>query len=174
VQALDDQGIGVIAGFILGVPGDTVESLVAEYHDFQALPLLVVSPSILGPDPGTREYSRAKSRGGAFFELIGEHGLRGDIARYGTGAPVGLPPLSRGATKDDLNLLLDVVQGHFNVSQATWTRFHRDLPADREEDLTNYLLVLHDRALRLAHPDCHPAIIDLAAEVRGRALDWLP
>jgi hypothetical protein len=172
VHLLDAEGVGVITGFILGVPGDTIESLTAEYRDFEHLPLLVVSPSILGPDPGTREYVRAKARGGPFLELVGEHGVQADPDRHGIGVPYGLPPMSDATGKDDLNLLLDVVQGHFNTSDATWARFHRDLPADREDALIAYLSTLRERALRDPHDACHPAVLDLAAQLRARAVPW--
>ncbi|MGH3853343.1 MAG: B12-binding domain-containing radical SAM protein [Pseudonocardiaceae bacterium] len=62
VEHLAAVGIGVVAGFIIGSPDDTVASILFDLGEFLSLPLFAINCSILSPDPGTAEFRRARRR----------------------------------------------------------------------------------------------------------------
>jgi len=171
VLALDSFGIGAIAGFILGCPEDTVESMIATYEEYLALPLLAVSTSILSPDPGTREFVRAKRRGGDFLQLLSGPTLgcfKPNLELFGAGFPAGIPTLCRNVSKDELNMMTDVFEAHFIVREEIWEKFLLNLPSQHVGRLRAYFSYLLQRIEVKRRPSELPEVLDLQREVLSR------
>lgn len=123
ITALADAGVGPIAGFIIGSPDDTIESILQDLDEFLKLPLFAITCNILSPDPGTVEFHRARKRGGdLMLALGGETGKRlmPNVKRYGPLAPVGLPTVCSGVNKTTLNQLLTLVDTSFYFRPHIW------------------------------------------------------
>lgn len=122
-QACAEAGIGVIAGFILGAPDDTTESILDDLDAFLELPLYALNPSVLSPDPGTVEAIRAR-------QLIDRHApdpgnrkrLMPDSERWGSENPAGLPTVCRNVSKAELNHLRRLVLCSFYLRPEVCAR----------------------------------------------------
>ncbi len=116
VEALSRAGIGCNAGFIIGAPSDTVESILEDLDALLELPLFAVSCSVLEPNPGTVEFHRARKRGGAYLAAFGgenKHRLLPQPERYGLEAPMGFPTVCQAVSKLELNCLVKLIEGEF-------------------------------------------------------------
>jgi hypothetical protein len=122
VEYLAAAGIGVVAGFIIGSPADTVESILYDLDEFLALPLFAINCSILSPDPGTAEFRRARRRAELRPALGGHRGMRlvPDPERYGLAAPMGLPTVCQSLSKPTLNLLQTLIDTRFYMRIQVW------------------------------------------------------
>ncbi len=133
VENLAAAGVGVIAGFIIGNPHDTVDSILDDLESFLSLPLLAINCSILSPDPGTAEFRRARRREELRIPLGGERGARlvPDPERYGIEAPIGLPTVCRDVPKRLLNQLQTIIDGCFYARASVWQALTRDRAASQ-------------------------------------------
>lgn len=123
VEALASVGIGIVAGFIIGIPNDTVESILADLDMFLELPLHSINCSILSPDPGTQEFYRAKARAKRINpELVSISARRiiPDPMQFGIDAPMGLPSVCERVSKSDLNCLQTVIETEFYFRHHIW------------------------------------------------------
>ena len=116
-SALARAGIGVLAGFIIGAPHHTIDSILQSLERFLRLPLIGINCSILSPDPGTVEFNRARKNNADF-----QHVSRGinttlrlvpDVDRFGSAIPIGLPSICQRVEKKDLNDLVAIVEAFF-------------------------------------------------------------
>lgn len=170
VEALAAAGIGAVAGFIVGAPHDTVESILETQDAYLSLPLSGLSCSILSPDPGTREFFRAQRRGGEILSVIGgahNRELRPDVARFGGDEPAGLPTVCESVSKHELNLLVALIEAefYFRPQVAGWLyAVEHAWQRDRVEDFYAFLAA---RLRELDFTACDPAV----AERRARVLD---
>ena len=171
VEALDAAGIGVIAAFILGAPDDTTESIVEDYHRYLEMPLEVISMSILTPDPGTKEFARARLRGGRFLEVLGgDNGrmLRPDIEKFGVAVPAGLPTVCESISKNELNVIWRVLETHFLLRESIWDKLSSRVPAGLRGTMSKYFYSQYARA-RLPLPEgTHPSVRELRRETMSR------
>ena len=120
VEALSRAGIGCNAGFIVGTPFDTVESILQDLDTLLQLPLFAVSCSVLEPNPGTVEFYRARKRGGAYLAAYGgdnKHRLVPQPQLYGLEAPMGFPTVCEAVSKPELNCLVRLIEGEFYFRQ---------------------------------------------------------
>lgn len=148
VDALARAGVGVLAGFIIGAPHHTIESILDELDTFLAMPLLGVYVSILSPDPGTLEFHRARKLNPDF-----EHVSRGrnatlrlipDTARFGTQVPIGLPSVCRHVSKKDLNDLVKLIEMEFYLRPQISARLREGMHPD-QADIVDAFLAFQER-----------------------------
>jgi hypothetical protein len=173
VDALAAAGVGAIAGFIVGAPHDTVESILDAHDTYLSLPLAGLSCSILSPDPGTREFFRAQRRGGEILAVIGGHRnreLKPDVARFGGEEPAGLPTVCESVSKHQLNVLVALIEAEFyfrpgverwlNAAQHPW----------QQRRVEEFYAFLAERLRRIDVAGCD----DVVLERRERMLRVLP
>jgi radical SAM superfamily enzyme YgiQ (UPF0313 family) len=139
VEALSIAGIGAVAGFIIGAPNDTIESIISELRSLLCLPLFAINCSILSPDPGTVEFQRALKRDRRFRIHAGEN-LRivPDIDRFGLGLPTGLPTVCKAIGKKDLNRLLTLVDATFYFRRHIWEALTEERTASQVAMVSDY------------------------------------
>lgn len=141
--ALDRHGIGAVSGFIVGLPHHTVSDILVELDAFLALPLFAISCNVLTPDPRTREFMRARRRGGDLqLSLGGETGLTviPDIQRWGLDQPVGLPSVCDAIDKRTLNDLVAVIEYAFYLRpHITDALYSSACTPQQREVITAYL-----------------------------------
>lgn len=140
VEHLAAVGIGVIAGFIIGSPDDTVESVLYDLDEFLSLPLFAINCSILSPDPGTAEFRRARRREELRPALGGDRGTRliPDAERYGLTAPMGLPTVCQSLSKSTLNLLQTLIDARFYLRVSIWDGLVRGRTAAQQSVVADY------------------------------------
>jgi len=107
------EGIQVAAGWIIGAPDDTLESLDQELERFMALPLYSLDVNILSLNPGSvhtkqlfsgriqlpqSQYSNSDTE-----QLIESKALIPDPERFGQSEPWGQPTICTQIDKDGLN-----------------------------------------------------------------------
>lgn len=142
-EALSSAGIGVLAGFIIGVPHHTVEGILTELDEFLKMPLLGINVSILSPDPGTLEFNRARKLN-ADFQYV-SHGRSGslrlipDTGRFGKDIPTGLPSVCQNVSKKDLNDLVKLIEVEFYLRKDIQSRLQLNLPPDQVEIIEEFL-----------------------------------
>jgi anaerobic magnesium-protoporphyrin IX monomethyl ester cyclase len=153
VRALDEVGIGVICGYIIGAPHDTLESSLAEIDRMLALPIFFLSTAILTPDIGTLEFHRARRTIPELFQL-GENGspvnLKPRPEIFGTALPYGMPTVCRALTKADLNELYELACCSFFLRAGTIERIERLTPPERQDDVELWYSWMRERAAALA------------------------
>jgi radical SAM superfamily enzyme YgiQ (UPF0313 family) len=146
VESLAAAGIGVVAGFIIGAPDDTAESVLADLDAFLQLPLFAINCSILSPDPGTVEFRRARQRE-ELRPALGDRGstrLMPDPEHYGLEAPMGLPVVSKHISKPELNLLQAIIEASFYGRPEIWEGLVRGrTPRQRSLVSDYYAFVRH-------------------------------
>ncbi|MEC4016375.1 B12-binding domain-containing radical SAM protein [Streptomyces sp. H27-D2] len=152
-RSLDAAGIGVISGFIIGAPHDTVDSIVEDIDRMVELPLLFLSAAILTPDIGTAEFSRAKKRI-PLLGALGDDGSKMNIRPrpdlFGSATPYGLPTVCEAVPKEQLNELYALANCEFFLRETSRERIARYTPADRLADAQAWCAVQRERAKELA------------------------
>lgn len=127
IQYLEDAGIGVLAGFIIGAPHHTIESVLETLDQFLEMRLLGINVSILSPDPGTLEFNRAR-KADTNFELVssGKSGslrLTPNTELFGIETPIGLPSVCKHVSKTDLNILVKLIEVEFYLRPQVEKRY---------------------------------------------------
>lgn len=153
IRVLEEAGIGVIAGFIVGAPHHTLESVLREFDTFLALPIYFLAASILTPDIGTVEYRRAR-KANPRLQLL-ESGPRGLSIRprpdlFGGQVPFGMPTVCDALSKKQLNELYELVQCEFFLRPDARTRILRHTPTRRHELVSRWYASIESTAHRLA------------------------
>lgn len=140
VEHLAAAGIGVVAGFIIGSPDDTVASILYDLDEFLSLPLFAINCSILSPDPGTAEFRRARRREELRPALGGDRGTRlvPDPERYGLAAPMGLPTVCKAMSKTFLNVLQTLIDTRFYARIHIWDGLVRDRSSVQQSVVADY------------------------------------
>lgn len=138
VKHLDAAGIGVVCGYIIGAPHDTLESTLADLDSVLELPIFFLSTAILTPDVGTVEYHRAKKKIPE-MAMLGDEGTHLNIQPrpdlFGSNAPYGLPTVCDSLTKNELNELYVLTNCSFFLRQSTYDRIRRLTPDERKTDV---------------------------------------
>lgn len=168
VRALDAAGIGVVCGYIIGAPHDTVASLLDDLDRVLALPVYFLAVAILTPDIGTVEFHRAKRR----FPILGQLGdgasnqnIRPRPDLFGSSAPFGLPTVCETVTKDELNELYALFNAEFFARTSSMERIVHHTPPARLEEARAWCALHLTRARELAATATIPAVRE-----RARAL----
>ncbi|MCF1450500.1 radical SAM protein [Agrobacterium vitis] len=151
VRALDAAGIGVVCGYIIGAPHDTVDSLLRDFDEVLSLPIYFLAAAILTPDIGTVEFGRAAQRFPELKALGDEPRLnvrpRPDL--YGSKAPYGLPTVAEAISKDDLNDLYGMINCAFFLRWDAWARIERYTPPHLVNEALAWRTFHESRALEL-------------------------
>jgi anaerobic magnesium-protoporphyrin IX monomethyl ester cyclase len=171
IHALDSAGVGVVAGFVIGAPHHTVESILRDLDAYMELPLLFLNNSILSPDPGTVEYHRARQRGGIFPAAFGgQSGMRlmPDPETFGKAAPMGLPTVCEGVSKEDLNFLLTLIEAEFYLRDSQWRKFESMMDARQMVRVAEYYDYIHEEVGRHTFKGAHPEIVKRWNQFLGR------
>lgn len=166
VEALSSAGIGVLAGFIIGVPHHTIEGILAEFDDFLRMPLLGINVSVLSPDPGTLEFNRARKANPDFqYVTLGRSAnlrLIPDIHRFGKDIPTGLPSVCKNISKKDLNDLVKLLEAEFYLRPDIQSRLQSDLHTDQLKVVEEFLDYQGRQVIQLQKDkltgDLHPLI----------------
>ncbi|KTR90447.1 B12-binding domain-containing radical SAM protein [Pantoea dispersa] len=165
VNVLDAAGIGVVCGYIIGAPHDTVTSILEDLDRVLQLPIFFLATAILTPDIGTTEYKRALRRIPLLQEL-GDGGTKLNIRPrpdlFGTSAPYGLPTVSDAVTKDQLNELYALVNCEFILRPELIERVNHYVYPSRREEALSWCALQRNRIRELASTATLP-------EVRTRA-----
>lgn len=143
VSCLDSFGIGVVAGFIIGAPHHTVDSILQQMDEYMRLPLTGVNVSILSPDPGTVEFLRARKENPSFERVsigIG-HSLRliPNVEMFGAQIPVGLPTVCRAVDKQTLNSLVSLIEAKFYLRPHIFQKMTKDLPLTEVSSIQTFM-----------------------------------
>lgn len=153
VRVLNNAGIGVICGFILGAPHDTIESSLADIDHLLALPVFFLSTSILTPDIGTVEFLRAKKKLPT-LRMLGDKGSGANIKPrpdlFGSGAPFGLPTVCRALSKEELNELYGLANCQFFLRESAFNRIVHHTPSERMSEVHAWYSWTRERAENLA------------------------
>lgn len=153
VRDLDAAGIGVVCGYILGAPHDTVESILADLDRVLELPVFFLATAILTPDIGTVEFLRARKRDSR-LRLLGDNGsvvnIRPRPDLFGSEQPYGLPTVSEAVSKKELNELYIYVNCAFFLREPTIERLFRLTPPDRHQQVREWIDIYRERAEDLA------------------------
>lgn len=168
VKVLDEAGIDVICGFILGAPHDTLESSLADIERMLSLPIYFLSPSILTPDIGTLEYHRAKRADPMIRRLADDEtglNMKPRPELFGTGAPYGMPTVCRDLSKDQLNELYELARSAFFLRAGTLERLRRHTSSARMGDLKDWYEWIASCASRLATSASIDMVSDRAGEL---------
>lgn len=175
VQHLDAAGIGVVAGFIIGSPDDTIDSILDDLERFLQLPLLAINCSVLSPDPGTAEFRRARRREDLRPALGGPRGLRliPDPERFGIEAPMGLPSVCRDVSKRELNILQTLIDARFYAREPVWDGLVRGRTAAQRAVVADYYRFLRQTVDGLSSRDLPRRMVQ-CLELARAALDGGP
>jgi hypothetical protein len=143
VDALFAAGIGVLAGLIIGAPHHTIGHILAELDEFLKMPLLGINVSILSPDPGTVEFSRARKLN-SDFEYVAQGTnsnlrLMPDTNKFGKEVPVGLPSVCSNVSKRDLNDLVKLIEIEFYLRDDIENRLCLGLYPDQMLVIAEFL-----------------------------------
>jgi len=173
VRLLDAAGIGVVGGYIIGAPHDTLESALADVDRVLELPIYFLSASILTPDIGTVEYLRARKEM-PVLRLLGEDGgnlnLKPRPELFGTAPPFGFPTVCRALSKVDLNEVYELANCEFFLRPATLERIERMTPLDRLGDVRTWYAWMEQRAAKLADTARLEPVRERAAAVVAQPL----
>ncbi|QCR07419.1 B12-binding domain-containing radical SAM protein [Brenneria rubrifaciens] len=165
VTVLDAAGIGVVCGYIIGAPHDTITSILDDLDRVLKLPIFFLATAILTPDIGTTEYKRALRRIPLLQEL-GDGGTKMNIRPrpdlFGASAPYGLPTVAEAVTKDQLNELYAMVNCEFILRPELLERVHRYVYPTRLNEALSWCSLQRQRVRELASGATIP-------EVRQRA-----
>lgn len=158
VEHLAAAGMGVVAGFIIGSPDDTVESILYDLDEFLSLPLFAINCSILSPDPGTAEFRRARRREELRLALGGDHGTRlvPDPERYGLAAPMGLPTVCKAMSKPLLNMLQTLIDANFYAREHIWDGLVRDRSPAQQSVVADYYRFLERSIAEVQNDEVPP------------------
>ncbi|MEO3974845.1 B12-binding domain-containing radical SAM protein [Streptomyces sp. CAU 1734] len=152
VRVLDAAGIGVVCGFIIGAPHDTVESILQDIDQVLELPIMFLSAAILTPDIGTAEFSRAKKRI-PLLRSLGDEGTGMNIRPrpdlFGSATPYGLPTVCEAVPKPLLNELYALANCEFFLRESSVERISRLTPPDRLDEAEAWCAVQRERAAEL-------------------------
>lgn len=177
VESLDSAGIGVVCGFIIGAPHDTVESSLADIDRMLALPVYFLSASILTPDIGTVEFHRAKKRNPQ-LRLLGDEGTKLNIRPrpelFGEAPPYGLPTVCEALTKQELNELYDLACCEFFLRDSSVERIWRHTLPDRLEEVDQWYRWTRERVVRLADSSTLEPVRERAERLARSGWDAVP
>jgi anaerobic magnesium-protoporphyrin IX monomethyl ester cyclase len=171
VEALAQAGIGCNAGFLIGSPSDTVESILQNLDAFLDLPLFAVSCSVLEPNPGTVEFHRARKRGSEFLAAFGgqnKHRLVPHPEIYGLEAPMGFPTVCEAVSKAELNCLVRLIEGEFYFREPTWQWLVTKRSPAQVELVQSFYRFVSDALETLNLYTIHAAIIERIVHLRQR------
>jgi anaerobic magnesium-protoporphyrin IX monomethyl ester cyclase len=168
VTALNEAGIGVVCGYIIGAPHDTVQSILEDFDRVLQLPIYFLATAILTPDIGTVEFRRAVKEIPTLHHLAsGRSGMsvrpRPDL--FGTKAPFGLPTVSKEVSKDELNELYALINCEFFLRNVTFEQITRLTPRERLDEAFEWCALQRTRALELADSARIPVVRQRAAAV---------
>ena len=153
VRLLDAVGIGVVAGYIIGAPHDTLDSALADLDRLMDLPIYFLSAAILTPDIGTVEYLRARKEIPA-LRLLGDDGGKFNLKPrpdlFGTAPPYGFPTVSRALSKDDLNEVYELANCAFFLRAPTLERILRLTSPDHTAEIRAWYAWMEERAAKLS------------------------
>jgi anaerobic magnesium-protoporphyrin IX monomethyl ester cyclase len=170
-EALADAGIGVVAGFIIGSPHDTVESILDDLEQFLKLPLLAINCSILSPDPGTVEFQRARKRLEEMPVALGrpeQKRLLPNPEVFGLEAPMGFPAVCKEVGKSDLNLLQAVIDAEFYFRPHIWEALTEGQEPPQVEVVREYYQFLHSTVAVLDPEGCVINLSDVVRRAKAR------
>jgi anaerobic magnesium-protoporphyrin IX monomethyl ester cyclase len=153
IVALDAAGIGVVAGYIIGAPHDTVDSILADLKRALNLPIYFLAAAILTPDIGTVEFRRAVKRSPSIRALA--DGANGHSARprpdlFGSQAPYGMPTVSDTVSKAELNELYKLVNCAFFLRVETLDRIRRYTASSRLHEAIEWCALHRELARELS------------------------
>jgi hypothetical protein len=172
VHHFSEAGIGVVAGFIIGAPHDTAESILAEVNRFLALPITAINCSVLSPDPGTREFVRHFGRNrSAKGQPVAPAALP-NVTEFGAQAPYGLPTVCSAVDKPELNRLQALIDARFYFRPEVWQRLAEHQPPAQEMVLRDYYRFLADSVVAMGDDRLQPAVRLFRDEVLQRVMDW--
>ncbi|MFO0754986.1 MAG: B12-binding domain-containing radical SAM protein [Byssovorax sp.] len=153
VRELDAAGIGVVCGYIIGAPHDTVESILEDIDRVLELPILFLATAILTPDIGTVEFLRARKKD-ARLRMLGDDGsvvnIRPRPDLFGAEQPYGLPTVSDAVSKSELNELYNFAECAFFLRGSSVERLLRTTPPDRAREVHEWIAFNRSRAEDLA------------------------
>jgi anaerobic magnesium-protoporphyrin IX monomethyl ester cyclase len=153
VRELDAAGIGVVCGYIIGAPHDTVESILEDIDRVLELPILFLATAILTPDIGTVEFLRARKRDSR-LRMLGDDGtvvnIRPRPDLFGSEQPYGLPTVSEAVSKSELNELYIFANCAFFLRESSIERILRMTPPDRVQEVWDWIALYRSRAEDLA------------------------
>lgn len=177
VEALATVGIGVVAGFIIGAPQDTVELILSDLDQYLRLPLLAINCSILSPDPGTLEFQRTRKRLGTVAIAMGRTGhgrLVPNPEVFGLEAPMGIPSVCDHVSKKDLNRLQAIIDAEFYFRPHIWHGLTKGRDTEQIEVVRAYYVFLRNSILMIDSEDSLPEIRNsiLRAEEQMKNLFW--
>ena len=165
VEALDRAGIGVVCGYIIGAPHDTVESILADLDRALELPIYFLAAAILTPDIGTIEFKRAVQR-------IPELRVLGDDASglnvrprpdlFGTEAPYGMPTVSETVSKAALNELYKLANCSFFLRDEALQRIRRHTTPGRLDEAMDWCALHRNVACELSQTARLPQVSERA------------
>lgn len=170
VAALDGAGIGVVCGYIIGAPHDTVDSILADLERALDLPIYFLATAILTPDIGTIEFRRAVQRIPE-LRVLGDDssGLnvrpRPDL--FGTEAPHGMPTVSDAVSKAELNELYKLVNCSFFLREEALDRVRRYTTPDRLEEAMDWCALHGKLAGELSQTARLPQVRERAKALLG-------
>ena len=171
VEALAQAGIGCNAGFLIGAPSDTVESILQNLDAFLDLPLFAISCSVLEPNPGTVEFHRARKRGNEFLAAFGgqnKHRLIPHPEIYGLEAPMGFPTVCEAVSKAELNCLVRLIEGEFYFREPTWQWLIATRSPNQVELVKSFYRFVSNALETLEYHTTHDAIIERIDLLRER------
>jgi anaerobic magnesium-protoporphyrin IX monomethyl ester cyclase len=128
VQFFASAGIGVVAGYIIGAPHHTLETIMSDVEQLLALSLYAINCTILSPDPSTVEFVRARKAGRYGSDVVRRNRMLRLVPNtdvYGMLEPTGLPTVCTAVSKGDLNRLQAVVNGLFYFREDVHERLCR-------------------------------------------------
>ncbi len=173
VQSLARHGIGAVGGFIVGLPDHTSEDVLAELDRYLDLPLFAISCNVLTPDPRTREFQRARRRGGELRDSLGgPSGLTviPDVAKWGLDQPVGLPAVCKSIDKRTLNDLVAVVEYAFYSRPSIVAGLHASASSPEQNRLVrDYLEFVRGRLLERLPGVTDELVVSRASRLLGVA-----
>ena len=165
IKTFSNHSVGVVAGFIIGNPDDTIESILNELDVFLSLGLYAINCSILSPDPGTVEFHRARKKNEEFKSVFGgdnNNRLIPNPQLYGIEAPMGLPVLSREISKKDLNFLLELIDSEFYLRISIWEALIKDKLESEKRLINNYYKFVFSRLKNICNICTNQKIQDRA------------
>jgi anaerobic magnesium-protoporphyrin IX monomethyl ester cyclase len=169
VEALHNAAIGCNAGFIIGAPFDTVESILQDLDALLQLPLFAVSCSVLEPNPGTVEFYRARKRSGTLLAAYGgenKHRLVPQPQLYGLEAPMGFPTVCEAVNKSELNCLVRLIEGEFYFRRHIWLGLIAGRSPAQVASVRSFYRFLSEALEGLNLDDIHVTIVERVVRLR--------
>lgn len=134
IHVLDEAGVAVVCGYIIGAPHETLDSILADIDRMLELPIFFLSGSILTPDIGSVEYLRARKTIPA-LRLLGDDGsdfnLKPRPELFGAEPPFGMPTVCTTLSKAELNELYELAESSFFLRESSFERITRLSPPDQ-------------------------------------------